>query len=263
MSQLGLLVCLLMAGACAAAQSITPPSDCPAPEIVLDRYVVAVGGQAAVDRLRTLAIEAHESEPHTFNPQSIAHTHYWFKWKSPNQVAMRSHYLLSPATFRFDGAAWSNFDGRLSHNENGTPASRLKLRADYLYNDDPQFVMLRLVANPILLATARNLYRSFDPLPGPPGTCTLQATGPNQWGGEQRDILTFDAKNGFLKTWAMQAGLPWDVMIYIHFQFDDYRQSGDVKIPYSIYFDFYKATFQLTKAVPNAAVSDVDFIPKH
>jgi hypothetical protein len=49
---------------------------------------------------------------------------------------------------------------------------------------------------------------------------------------------------------------------HTQFQFDDYRQYGPVKIPSSIYFDFYKATFRLTKVVPNPLLSDGEFVPK-
>jgi hypothetical protein len=121
--------------------------------------------------------------------------------------------------------------------------------------------MYRVVADPTMLATTRNLYRSFKSLPGTPDMCVLLAIGKSEWGRERRDILSFDAKSGLLKTWAIQMGLPGSET-HTAFRFDDYRQVGPVKIPFSIYFDFYKATFHFTKVAPNALLSDGEFVPK-
>ena len=261
MSRLKLQVCVVAVCSYASAQSNSSPPDCATPEIVLQRYAAAVGGEVAVDQIKTLVIEADESEPHTFNPQDTAHYRYQFKWRSPNQVTVKQRYFIGSTTFIFDGATWSNFDGKVSHNEDHTPASRLKLRADYPYNDYPYFLVYRIVANPILLVTNKNLYRSFETLPGPPETCALQARGTDEWGRERRDTLSFDVKTGFLMTWTMQAGVPGHVS-YVQFLFNDYRQSGAVKIPFSIYFDFYKATFRITKVAPNAPIPAEEFVAK-
>jgi hypothetical protein len=255
-----LLVCVLMGCSYAAAQIDASSSGCGTSEAVLQRYVDAIGGEAAVNQVRTLVIEAHASEPHTFNPQSTAHYQYRFKWRYPNQVAVKRRYLLQTATSIFDGTAWSNFDGKVSHNEDATPLWRRELMAGYPYNDYPSFLMYRVAANPILLATTQNLYSSYETLPSTEGMCVLQAIGKNEWGRERRDKLFFDAKSGLLKTWAIQMGVP--DAIYVHFEFDDYQQSGDVNVPWSIYFDFYKTALRLTKVVPYAVLSDAAFVAK-
>ncbi len=261
MNRFKLLACLILACGYAAAQTTSPPSDCATPEIVFQRYVAALGGEAALKQVQTLVIDARETEPHTFNPQDTAHYSDQFKWKSPNQVlAKQRQFPFGWTTFIYTGAAWSNFDGRVSHNDDNTPAWLTNLRSSP-YNDNPQFLMYRVVADPMLLATTSNLYRSFETLPGTPETCVLQAIGTSEYGRERRDILSFNAKSGLLKTWTIQMGMPGQET-HTHFQFDDYRQSGPVKIPFSIYFDFYKATFQITKVVPNAQLSDAEFVPK-
>jgi hypothetical protein len=258
---LSLLVCLLPVCGHALVQSNGSASDCATPEIVFERYVNALGGETALNQVQTLVVEARETEPHTFSPQDTAHHQYQFKWKSPNRVVVKQHqFPFGWTTFIYSGTAWSNFDGRVSHNEDNTPAERNNLRSSP-YNDYPQFLMYRVVADPMLLATTRYLYRGFETLPGTREVCVLQAIGQTEWGRERRDILSFDATSGLLKTWAIQAGLPGSET-HTHFQFDDYRQSGPVKIPYSIYFDFYKATFHLTKVVPNSPLSDAEFTPK-
>jgi hypothetical protein len=149
---LSLLLCLLSFRGHALAQNNSSAPDCATPEIVLQRYVAAVGGQAALNQVQTLVVEAHETEPHTFNPQDSAHYRYQFKLKSPNRVVVKQHqFPFGWTTFIYSGTAWSNFAGRVSHN---------------------------------------------------------------------------------------------------------------VKIPFSIYFDFYKATFHFTKVVPNPLLSDGEFVPK-
>jgi hypothetical protein len=225
--------------------------------------VAALCGEAAISQVRTLVVQAHESEPHTFNPASTAHTSYRFEWKSANKVSVKQAYLLSRTTFIFDGTNWSDFQGRISHNEDRTPPERRKLSADYPYNNDPNFVMFRVVADPLLLAARKDLYAGFQSRPDEalPGVCAVQANGTDQWTAARHDVLYFDATSGLLKTWEIQLGPPGQTA-YTHFKFDDYRQTGLVKIPFSIYFDFYKATFRVTKVVVNPPLADKDFTPK-
>jgi hypothetical protein len=250
------LLYLLLASSGAAARAA-----CGTPEAILQRYIDAVGGDGAVSQVKSLAIEARAEEPHTFAPQSTAHHKYMFKWQFPNLVAVHWQYLLSPGTGIFDGEHWSNFDGRISHNEDATPQSNLALRARYPYNDSPQWMMYRIAANPILLATGKNLYSSFATLPSPPATCILEARGETEWKTERRDQLTFDAATGLLQAWRIQTGLPGQIS-YLEFRFDDYRPAGPVRIPFFLYFDFYKTTFILTSAIPNLHLAKEQFEAK-
>jgi hypothetical protein len=258
---LGVLLCLPALPGHASVQDNSSAPECATPEIVFERYVTALGGQAALNQVQTLVIEANETEPHTFNPQKIAHYRYQFKWKSPNRVVVKQQqFPWGWTTFIYSGTAWSNFDGRVSHNEDNTPAWRKDLRSSP-YNDYPQFLMYRVVADPILLATTTDLYHSFESLPGTPGMCVLQASGKSEWGRARRDVLSFEAKSGLLRTWTIQMGQPGSET-HTQFQFSDYRQSGPLRIPFSIYFDFYKATFHFTKVIANVSLSDAEFTPK-
>jgi hypothetical protein len=234
-----------------AAQSCGTPDD------VLARYAAALGGEAALSRLQTLAIEASATEPHTFNPSSTAHYHYGFEWKTPGKIRVKQHYALSFATYIYDGAAWSLANGRVSHNEDATPEWRRQLMR-IPYNDDPQFLMFRVAANPLLIATTKNLYRRYELLPGEPGICKLEAFGRSEW-GPRRDALTFDSESGLLVKWAIEAGEPRD-HAHFQFEFDDYQQAGEVKIPRSIYFDFYETQFRITSVAVNAPIRDADFV---
>jgi hypothetical protein len=255
------LLCLPALPGYASVQDNGSAPECATPEIVFARYVAALGGQAALNQLRTLVIDANETEPHTFNSRDIAHHRYQFKWNSPNRVVVREHQFPSGwTTFIYSGTAWSNFDGSVSHNEDNTPAWRNELRSSP-YNDYPQFLMYRVVAEPILLATTKDLYYSFESLPGTAGMCVLQASGKSEWGRARRDVLSFEAKSGLLRIWAIQMGQPGSET-HTEFQFSDYRQSGPVRIPSSIYFDFYKATFHFTKVIANTSLSDAEFVPQ-
>jgi hypothetical protein len=254
------VLCLLLACTGAAAKAATPGSTCGTPEVILQRYIDAIGGDAAVSQLKSLAIVARAAEPQTFAPRSTERSKYVFKWQFPNRVAVHWHGLLSSGAGLFDGAHWSNFEGRISHNDDATPKANLEMRARYPYNDSPQWMVYRIAANPILLATSKDLYSSFELLPGSPATCVLQARGKTEWKTERDDQLTFDATTSLLIAWKVQAGLPGHIS-YVEFRFDDYRHAGSVRIPFVIYFDFYKITFTLTRAIPNLPLSEGLFQP--
>ena len=248
---------LLIFLSCLATQNIAAAQSCGTPGEVFAHYATALGGEAALSSMQTLTIEARATEPHTFNPGIMEHDHYWFEWKSPDEMHIRQHYALSFTTWISDGTAWSLANGKISHNDDSTPEWRRQL-ARIPYNDDPQFLMFRVAANPLLVATTKNLYRRYQLLPGAPGSCELEAFGRNEW-GLRRDTLSFDATSGLLTTWTIEAGEPRD---HAHFQFEfgDYQQTGGLMFPHSIYFDFYKTQFRISKVVVNAPIRDSDFV---
>lgn len=244
-------------GATFAAQSGT---DCGTTEIVMQHYRSALGGASAIAQVHSLLIRAVSAEPHTFNKASTARSRYRFEWQAPNRIRVNRQYLLSPATIIFDGSDWSLYDGRVSHNEDSTPAWRRKLMS-LPYNDSPEHQEFRMMAYPLLLAGAEQLYRKLELSTSSPGECVLQAWGTSEWRGERRDYLAFSADTGLLRSWRIQAGLPGRET-YLEFLFDDYRPAGSINIPYSVYFDFYQAAFRITSALANPPLRDGDFVPK-
>jgi hypothetical protein len=64
-----------------------------------------------------------------------------------------------------------------------------------------------------------------------------------------------------LRSWRIQAGQPGQEK-YFEFLFGDYRQAGPVLIPYSVDYDFYQASFRLTKVVVNPTFADADFMAR-
>jgi hypothetical protein len=266
------IVWLVLVFNCAVAQVSNAGADCSSPEAVLQRYIDAVGGEAAAQHIETRLTEAEEYQPATYKPTSMEHFKYRFKWKAPNKVVFRhtdywfgfpARTFLGMVTFKFDGQNWSDFQGRATRNEENTPLWRRKLKADYPMFDYPQGMMARVVADPLMLARSKEFYSSFEvsnDVKASPGDCVLRASLARS---RLRDTLTFDAQSGLLKTWEIEDPIQQPSKPhYYHFQFGDYRQVGDVKFPFYIYFDFYQATFRFTKVVHNPRLADSDFALK-
>jgi hypothetical protein len=248
---LRILSLFALARICAAQNSL-----CPSSEKVLQRYTDAVGGKA-ISEIQSRTMTAKES---TIYRGVTEHWLYRFKWKAPNKVVAESvPYLFNilPASypngaFIFDGEAWSNNDRRRSRNEDSDPAWKRELRHKYPYNESPDFLMYRVIADPLMLTHATELYASLEPdREAPPGLCVLRAYGTNEWRNRREDTLSFDARTGLLKTWKIEAGVPTH-KTYVEFQFDDYRKVDAIRFPFQIYYDFYKATFRYTKVVNTA-----------
>jgi len=264
LSKLGVLIFLAVFSACAGAQANQIASDCSSSEMVLQRYIDAVGGKAVFDvqsRMMTAA------ESNSFRGATEHYT-YKLKWKAPNKITAGSTpYLFNTipvsypnGTFIFDGEGWSNFDRRKSRNEESEPQSVRELRHKYPYNEDPFFMELRVVADPLMMTRANELYTSLEldtESNAQQGLCVLRGNGIGKFGFARHDLLFFDAKTGFLKTWQVGIQHKWYA-----FKFDDYRKVDAVMFPYYVYFDFYDATFRYTSVVQNKGVDDAAFVEK-
>jgi hypothetical protein len=86
MRRTALLACLLLTWNYAVSQSISTPSDCGAPEVVLQRYLAAVGGETAMSQMQTFAIEA--TSRNRFKKKT-RRSRYTFKWKFVPKAAAR------------------------------------------------------------------------------------------------------------------------------------------------------------------------------
>jgi hypothetical protein len=264
----------------ASAQGSNPSSPCASPEAVLERYVNAVGGKAALD-LQSLNLTAKESECCGFGNETEYYT-YKFKWKAPNRVtASDVPYLVNilpvwypNGTWRFDGESWSDFLGRRPQNDGSQPqasdddsarqqreARQRALTAKYLYNEEPQFLVFRVAADPLVLIRANELYSSFevDPDSDPPkGLCILRASQVRLPRNQRQDILSFNAVSGLLNTWIIQSGFP-PQNFPVQFQFQDYRPVGAIKLPFFVNVDFHDMTFRYTSEVENKLLPDSEF----
>jgi hypothetical protein len=224
------------------------------------RYVDALGGEAAIRQVKSLRIETKETEPHTFSPESMRNSRYWFEWQAPNRIRVHWQYMLSPGTQIFDGTAWSQRNGHAGSNPVKTPEWQRKLR-QLPYNDYPELQEFRVMANPLLLTAANELYRELTVVPGAPGTCVVRGVGTSEYGCERRDFMDFDEGSGLLRSWRIQAGPPGREK-YFEFRFDDYRRAGPIVVPYVVYYDFYRASFLVMKVAINDPIPNSDFVPK-
>jgi hypothetical protein len=267
----------------AAAQGNDRSSACASPEAVLERYGNAVGGKAALD-LQSLTITAKESECCGFGNETEYYT-YKFKWKTPNRVtASNVPYLVNilpvwypNGIWRFDGESWSDFLGRRSQNDIDQPqligddatqqqreARQRALTARYLYNENPQFLVFRVAADPLILIRAHELYSSFevDPDSNPlQGLCILRANQVRLPRNQRQDILSFNAVSGLLNTWIVHSGFP-PQNTPVQFQFQDYRPVGAIKLPFSVSVDFHDMTFRYTSVVRDKPLPDSEFVGK-
>jgi hypothetical protein len=262
-------ISLALISTLAVAQASEKATSCPSPEAVLRRYVDAVGGKAVND-IQNRTVTAHESN-RGFGAEP-EHYVYKLKWKAPNKVAAGSTpYLFNilpvsypNGTFIFDGKSWSDFDGRRSRNDERDPQWQRELRAKYLYNEGPYFLELRVVADPLIVTRANELYSSFEVDTNSaeaPGLCILRANQIRLPQNERQDILYFDAVSGLLRTWKIRTGFPPNNVL-VQFQFKDYRQLGAIKFPFYVHFDFNDTTFRYTSVVQNHPLADSEFLEK-
>jgi hypothetical protein len=265
----------VLIAACATARADDPQSVCASPEIVLQRYVDAVGGKAVFD-IQSRTITAKE----TNLGFGTEHYIYKFKWKAPNKVTAGSTpYLMGifpvsypNGTFKFDGEGWSDFLGRKprngdsnSHrNEDSSLQRQRELAAKYLYNESPQFLEFRVLADPLMIARGNELYSSFEAdtaSTGAPGLCILRASQVRLRRNQRQDVLYFDAVSGLLKTWQIHTGFPPDNNS-VEFEFGDYREVGAIKFPFYVHVDSNDMTFRYTSVVENKRLADSEFAAK-
>lgn len=257
-----MLVMALLAAIPCIAQANGIENHCASAEVVVQRYVDALGGEAAIASVLTRTAEADEDEPASFKKGATEHYKYKFEWKAPDKAVVRKRrrtplslgITFQLSHFIFNGKEWSDSRGRRLPPQRNQQAWRQALMFDY-----PHTALWRIGADPIMVARPNDLYDNFilDSDPGVnQGTCTVRARGKDR----RKDILIFDAQTGLLKTWALQ--MEPRSSFYFRIDFDDYRQAGPVKFPFYVYFDFYRATYLYTKVEHNTSLEDSDFEPK-
>lgn len=249
---------LLMIPIWVRAQASGAADACSSSDTILQRYIDALGGKAAVERLASRKAEADESEPSSFNPQATNTYKYEFKWKAPNKAVIKSTHVtklmpwnLGSWRFVFDGTSWSDFRGKRLPPQRNAAAWRKNLMFDYPYN-----ALRRVAADPLMVARPQELYSSLVVAndSSQPALCILRATGLDN----RVDRLYFNAVTGLLEKWELQIFQPKN-SFYITFKFADYRQAGEVRFPFYLYMDYYKAAFHYTKVAHNMPLSDSDF----
>jgi hypothetical protein len=275
-----ILVWLAVSSPYAAGQADSSLTACPSTEAVLQHYVDALGGEVAIGQIETRLVKATaviiSPAPFPFAPPpSSPKTHLEFHWRAPNKVTVTGY---SPSGFPIKGSksTW-RFDGKLWYSPEGVDSEENATHRGMQYQIN---MMYRLAANPLMIAGADRPYSSFEADDRPathPGLCILRSYRPGIGifafesssscadcrapitDSRLPDELYFDAQSGLLKKWKTHEG--WTSPGSVEFEFDDYRQTGTVKIPFSVHVSFgiLQATFIYTKVEHNVPLENSTF----
>lgn len=243
-----LTVVLILAGNGARAWAQTAdPDDCLSAERILQRYVDALGGQAALSAIDTRTSVAEALEP-SFKPGHPDKRKYVFEWKAPDKVAFKNHTaIFNTFTFKFDGESlWTKMRGK--------PV----LAGGKGEGNSPFTSMIRIMADPLMFAGPNKLYLEvkkprYD-FTAEHQYCVLHAVPKANPKGQH--ILYFDALTRWLRVLEIQYR-SGSLFIY----FDDYRNVDGVKFPFYIYCDNPGITVRFQKVAHNQPIRDAEFIP--
>ncbi len=239
---------LFLASGDSRAWAQTPnPDDCLSAERILQRYVDALGGQAALSAIDTRTSEAEALEPN-YKPGHPEKRRYVFEWKAPDKVVFKNHTaIFNTFTFKFDGESlWTTMRGKPvlagGKGEGNSPFTwMVRVMADPLMFADPNKLYLEL-KKPRYDFTAEHQY------------CVLHAVLKASPKGEH--ILYFDALTGWLR--ALE--IPYRSGSFFIY-FDDYRDVNDVKFPFYISCNTpLGITVHFQKVAHNQPMRDADFI---
>jgi hypothetical protein len=231
------------------APAQTPdPDDCLSTERILQRYVAALGGQAALDAINIRVAEAEALEP-SFKPGHPDKRKYVFEWKTPDKVVFKNHTaIFNTFTFKFDGESlWTTMRGKpvlVGGNGDGNGLFTW---------------MIRVMADPLMFANQHSLYlevkRPRYDFTAEHHYCVLHAVLKANPKGQH--ILYFDASTGGLRV----LEIPYRSGSFFIY-FDDYREVNGVKFPFYIYCDIpLGITVRFQKVVHNQPLRDAEFIP--
>ena len=237
------------ASSAARAQAQTPdPDDCLSTERILQRYVDALGGRAALEGINTRIAEAEALEP-SFKPGHSDKRKYVFEWKAPDKVVFKNHTaFLNTSTFKFDGnLLWSKMRGNpvlVGGNGDG---------------NDPFAWMIRVMADPLMFANPQNLYlelkRPRYDFTAEHHFCVLHAVPKSD--PKREHILYFDALTALLRVLEIR----YRSGSYF-ISFDDYRDVSGVNFPFYVYCDIpLGIAVHFQKVVHNQPIRDAEFIP--
>ena len=239
---------LVLAATDGRAQAQKPdPDDCLSTERILQRYVDALGGSAALEGINTRIAEGEALEP-SFKPGHPDKRKYVFEWKAPDKIIFKNRTaIFNTFTFKFDGESlWTTMRGK--------PV----LAGGKGEGNSPFTWMIRVMADPLMFANPRNLYlelkRPRYDFTTEHHFCILHAVPKANPKGQH--ILYFDASTGWLRVLEIQYR-SGSLFIY----FDDYRNVDGVKFPFYVYCDNPGIAIHFQKIVHNPPIGDADFVP--
>lgn len=216
-----LCACLCLAGA-AGAQSTKAPPNPPVSssagleltaQQILDRYVQAIGGRAAWEKLKTrISMGTIEIPSMSLSGTVLVHE------KAPNRMLMV--VILAGSAFRqgFDGTVgWSDDPVNGTRVKSGAALEEMRRDADFYHPLHLQQIYSKFAVEGTKKINGRD-------------ACVLEATLPD--GGA--DKMYFDKESGLVVRIETQAHTSDGVQSFVE-DIEDYRQVDGVKLPFTVH----------------------------
>jgi hypothetical protein len=220
----------------AAGSGSTPTVD-----QVLDKYVQALGGKAAIEKMTTVVIKGKVDVPSTGETGSME----MYK-KAPNkEMQMINTPSNGPSQRGFDGTVGWNWDPDSGPSDmSASDLAAMKLESDF-YRD------IRL----------KDLYPKIS-LKGKERVGDREAyvvEAPHEDGSSEK--MYFDTETGLLIQSEVPIDVPDEGKTIVNSQYEDYREVDGVKMPFTIRqasadFDY---VIKLTEVKYNAPIDDAKF----
>ena len=221
------------------ASETVPASAFPKPEELLDKYLAAVGGAQALQKIST---RVEKGTVTAFGDQKLPIEIYS---KAPDERVSIMHMKQGESVTAFNGKqGWLSFPGRV-HMMNAQEGAEARLDADMNFAVD-----------------VPHMFQKFEVRPGEQvdGQDTWLVIGQNE--GRPPLKLYFDQKTGLLIRMLRYVDSP---LGYNPTQVDyaDYRDAGGVKIPFqwTLARPGGRFTIQVEQIEQNIAIDDAVFAP--
>lgn len=216
----GLLPPLTRSETSASANTAEP---LPAVDVVLDKYVLALGGKARIEKMTTVVMEGPRLESSGSNPPST--TAMQIYRRSPNQLMMIMATPEQTITQAFNGTAgWRKFNDRISQM---SAADMVGARRDANFLKDielkPQYSKLVTVGKERI--EGRDTYVLE-------GTLTDDSPQKKMFGIET-EKLYFDVQTGLLVRRAMFYRTPLGQLPEVT-DYEDYRKVKGIMMPFTV-----------------------------
>ena len=231
---------VLLAGLAAAVAQTTPQAALPSVDQVLDKYVKAIGGKAALEKLTSRVSKG------TFEmdqlPGPAAEEIYA---KAPNkQYLVTDLPGFGQASRGFNGAVgWEDNPQNGMRDITGTELAAMKRDADFY-----AAIKLRELY-PKMTVKGKESFNGHD-------AYLVEATPPDG----AAETMYFDADSGLLARTEREAEGP-NGKVTLDITFDDYREVDGIKLPFAMHFSLGEFAFviKLSEVKHNVPIDDAKF----
>jgi outer membrane lipoprotein-sorting protein len=237
---LPICVIVLLAGFTAAGAQTAPQAALPSVDQVLDKYVKAMGGQAAIEKLTSRVSKG------TFEMDQVAGAGAEeIDAKAPNKQYMVTDAPNFGQVRRgFNGAAgWEDNPQMGLRDITGPELATMKRDADF-------YGAVKLKEHyPKMTVKGKESVKGHD-------AYVIEATPPDG----AADTMYFDADSGLLVRLQREAEGP-NGKVTVDITFDDYREVDGIKLPYVTRFSMgeFAFTIKLNEVKHNVPIDDAKF----